>query len=85
VGRAAARFPAAFPTLRARPHDTLNDVINGLDAELFKTCFASWIETLRDRAPDIIAIDGKTAFTENLSLLDHLIHTSEQQGLEPPA
>ena len=22
-------------------HDTLNDVINGLDAELFKTCFAN--------------------------------------------
>ncbi len=42
-------------------HDTLNDVINGLDAELFKTCFANWVETLRDRAPDIIAIDGKTS------------------------
>jgi predicted transposase YbfD/YdcC len=42
-------------------HDTLNDVINGLDAELFKSCFTSWVETLRDRAPDIIAIDGKTS------------------------
>src|ERR1700730_9628093 len=40
---------------------TLNDVINGLDAELFKTCFANWVEALRDRAPDIIAIDGKTS------------------------
>ena len=42
-------------------HDTLNDVINGLDAELFKTCFANWVEALREHAPDIIAIDGKTS------------------------
>jgi predicted transposase YbfD/YdcC len=42
-------------------HDTLNDVINGLDADLFKTCFATWVEALRDGAPDIIAIDGKTS------------------------
>jgi predicted transposase YbfD/YdcC len=42
-------------------HDTLNDVINGLDAELFKTCFSNWVETLREHAPDIIAIDGKTS------------------------
>lgn len=40
--------------------DPLNDIINGLDVELFKTCFANWVETLRDRAPDIIAIDSKT-------------------------
>jgi hypothetical protein len=39
---------------------TLNDVINGLDAELFKTCFANWVEALSEHAPDIIAIDGKT-------------------------
>jgi predicted transposase YbfD/YdcC len=42
-------------------HDTLNDVINALDPELFKTCFATWVEALRDEAPDIIAIDGKTS------------------------
>jgi predicted transposase YbfD/YdcC len=42
-------------------HDTLNDVINALDAELFATCFANWVETLRDGTPDIIAIDGKTS------------------------
>jgi predicted transposase YbfD/YdcC len=51
-----------LPYERGLPaHDTLNDVINGLDADLFKTCFANWVETLRDRAPDIIAIDGKTS------------------------
>lgn len=42
-------------------HDTLNDVINGLDAELFKTCFIEWVEALRDGQPDLIAIDGKTS------------------------
>jgi predicted transposase YbfD/YdcC len=42
-------------------HDTLNDVVNGLDAELFRTCFASWVEALQDEAPDIVAIDGKTS------------------------
>ena len=42
-------------------HDTLNDVINGLDAQLFKTCFSNWVETLREHDPDIIAIDGKTS------------------------
>jgi len=42
-------------------HDTLNDVINAIDEELFKSCFASWVETLREQEPDIIAIDGKTS------------------------
>lgn len=42
-------------------HDTLNDVINALDEELFKVCFASWVATLREEDPDIIAIDGKTS------------------------
>ena len=51
-----------LPYERGLPaHDTLNDVINALDADLFKTCFANWVEALRDRAPDIIAIDGKTS------------------------
>src|SRR6266849_24292 len=46
-----------LPYERGLPsHDTLNDVINGLDAELFKTCFTNWAETLRDRAHDITAI-----------------------------
>lgn len=42
-------------------HDTLNDVINALDPDLFKTCFTSWVETLRDSDPEIIAVDGKTS------------------------
>jgi predicted transposase YbfD/YdcC len=51
-----------LPYERGLPsHDTLNDVINALDAQLFKTCFANWVETLRECEPDIIAIDGKTS------------------------
>src|SRR3546814_18976504 len=42
-------------------HDTLNDVINALDPELFKTCFTECVETLRAREPDIVAIDGKNS------------------------
>jgi predicted transposase YbfD/YdcC len=42
-------------------HDTLNDVMNGIDADLFKTCFSEWVEALRDGQPDIIAVDGKTS------------------------
>ena len=42
-------------------HDTLNDVVNALDPELFKTCFVTWVEALREREPDIVAIDGKTS------------------------
>lgn len=51
-----------LPFERGLPaHDTLNDVINALDADLFKTCLATWVEALRDDDPDVIAIDGKTS------------------------
>jgi predicted transposase YbfD/YdcC len=42
-------------------HDTLADVLNALDQELFKICFMNWVEDLRDSDPDVIAIDGKTS------------------------
>ena len=50
-------------------HDTLNDVINALDPELFKTCFMDWVESLRATTPtvlqarefEVIAVDGKTS------------------------
>jgi len=42
-------------------HDTLNDVINALPAEAFSQCFVAWVESLREGAPDIVAIDGKTS------------------------
>ena len=42
-------------------HDTLNDVMNALPAPLFAECFTAWVEGLREKAPDIVAIDGKTS------------------------
>jgi predicted transposase YbfD/YdcC len=42
-------------------HDTLGEVIRAIDPELFKECFRSWVEGLREKDPDIIAIDGKTS------------------------
>ena len=51
-----------LPYERGLPsHDTLNDVMNALNGDLFKACFASWVEALKDGDPDIIAIDGKTS------------------------
>lgn len=51
-----------LPYERGLPaHDTLNDVINALDGELFKTCFTNWVDSLRDGEPEIIAVDGKTS------------------------
>jgi predicted transposase YbfD/YdcC len=35
--------------------------MRALDPALFKACFASWVEGLREAEPDIVAIDGKTA------------------------
>ncbi|MGH8297453.1 MAG: ISAs1 family transposase, partial [Steroidobacteraceae bacterium] len=51
-----------LPFRRGIPsHDTLNDVMNALDPELFSACFTAWVEGLREDAPDIVAVDGKTS------------------------
>jgi hypothetical protein len=42
-------------------HDALNDLVNALDPELFKACFTSWVASLREDDPDIVAVDGKTS------------------------
>ena len=62
-GRERMDFLRRFlPYKRGLPsHDTLNDVMNALDAELFKACFTAWVEALRDGQPDVVAIDGKTS------------------------
>jgi predicted transposase YbfD/YdcC len=62
-GRERLGFLRRFlPYERGVPsHDTLGDVINALDPELFKACFLAWVEGLRDQDPEIIAIDGKTS------------------------
>jgi predicted transposase YbfD/YdcC len=51
-----------YPYERGVPsHDTLNDVINAIDPQVFKACFIAWVEDLREDEPDLIAIDGKTS------------------------
>ena len=42
-------------------HDTLGEVVAALDPELFKGCFTAWVGGLREAAPDLVAIDGKTS------------------------
>jgi predicted transposase YbfD/YdcC len=42
-------------------HDTLGEVIRAIDPALFKACFTSWVEGLREAEPDLIAVDGKTS------------------------
>ncbi len=42
-------------------HDTLNDVMNVIDPDLFAACFTAWVKGLREDEPDIVAVDGKTS------------------------
>ena len=42
-------------------HDTLNDVMNALDPALFSDCFTAWVASLREEAPDLVAVDGKSS------------------------
>ena len=60
-GRERLDFLRRFlPFERGVPsHDVLNDIVNAMDSKVFQDCFTSWVATLRDSDPDIIAIDGK--------------------------
>ncbi len=62
-GRKKLRFlRMMLPFARGIPsHDTLNDVMNALDGALFAEAFVTWVDGLREDAPDIVAIDGKTS------------------------
>ena len=62
-GREKIRFlRTLLPYARGIPsHDTLNDVLNALDPELFSACFIAWVDGLREDEPDIVAFDGKTS------------------------
>ena len=48
-------------------HDTLNDIINAIDGELFATCFTEWVASLSataaqtDATREIVSIDGKAS------------------------
>lgn len=53
-----------LPFARGIPsHDTVNDVVNALDAEAFRNGFVAWVDGLRaaDQTGEVIAIDGKTS------------------------
>ena len=41
-------------------HDTLGDVLNAIDPEIFEQCFIAWIARLRDDHPDIVLRSTKT-------------------------
>jgi predicted transposase YbfD/YdcC len=62
-GRKKLRFLRTMaPFARGIPsHDTLNDVINALPADMFAQAFTAWVEGLREDDPDIVAVDGKTS------------------------
>src|SRR4051812_17425493 len=49
-------FAAGIPS-----HDTLNDLVNALDGDLFAACFSEWVASLCESEPDLVAIDGKTS------------------------
>jgi hypothetical protein len=42
-------------------HDALNELMNALNPALFSECFVTWVNSLRDDEPDIVAVDGKTS------------------------
>jgi predicted transposase YbfD/YdcC len=64
-----------LPFKRGIPsHDALNDVVNALDANLFSECFSTWVDSLRDNDPEIVAIDGKTSRRAH-SRAGHALHT----------
>lgn len=42
-------------------HDTLNDVMNAMDHQLFESLFVDWVNSLACHESDLIGIDGKTS------------------------
>ena len=54
--------PPLFPYEAGIPsHDTMCDVFAAIDPDLFRVYFQDWVKDLRDGAPELIAIDGKTS------------------------
>ena len=63
-GRRKRELPrgGCYPFARGIPsHDAITDLMNALPAPLFAECFTAWVASLREEAPDIVAIDGKTS------------------------
>jgi len=53
LGRATAGFSAPILSYeRGVPsHDTLNDLVNALDPQVFGACFIAWVAGLREDEP----------------------------------
>jgi predicted transposase YbfD/YdcC len=61
-GEGKLEFLRRRPLARGSPaHDTLNDGMNALPARLFAEGFTTWVDSLRETEPDLVAIDGKTS------------------------
>ncbi|GAA0579627.1 hypothetical protein GCM10009416_17550 [Craurococcus roseus] len=62
-GRGKLGFLRRFPPYgRGVPsRDTLGDVFSALDPALLRAAFAARVESLREAAPDIVAVDGKAS------------------------
>ena len=72
-------YAQGFPS-----HDTVSDVFNALDADLFSELFMSWVADLTQAPADIINIDGKTSRRsggENQSPLHLVSAWANQQNL----
>jgi predicted transposase YbfD/YdcC len=54
--KAHGLFPQGTPS-----HDTLGRVFRVLDAVIFRTCFAQWVQQAMGTVSGVIAIDGKTS------------------------
>ena len=51
-----------YPYERGIPsHDTLNDVMNAFDNQVFESLFVDWVNALSDVDADLVSIDGKTS------------------------
>ena len=44
-------------------HDTLGEVIRVVDPDLFRACFTSWVEGLREDAPDTFHVIARCRFS----------------------
>jgi predicted transposase YbfD/YdcC len=61
-GKAKIDFLKRFlPFERGIPsHDTFGIIFSSIDSVLFNKIFISWVQSLQDTIPELIAIDGKT-------------------------
>jgi hypothetical protein len=68
-------------------HDALNDLVNALDADVFKSCISSWVATLADAAPtdvegcecNVVSLDGKTSRRTHARLTNHICFSTPRE------